>query len=584
MMKKRLSGHRVVLAIWLLLSAALIVSSWANIRDGVGWDPDDQLRLVQLRDFLNGQGWFDVRQYRLNPPDGAPMHWSRLIELPLAAITMLCTPLFGQAVAEIIASTIVPLLLFGAVIYLLAHAATQLGGRMAGTAAAVISAMSVPLLIQLRPMRIDHHGWQIAMAVLALVSLFYNNARTAGQILGAALAVWLHISLEGAPMSAAFFLFLGWRWLACPDETPRLFWTISAFTLSSCALFFGTQTQGLASSVYCDTVSPPQIGAILVAAAIMLPALKFAPRQAIVRALIMLTAAGAAMLAIVLRAPECANGAFGTLDPLVREYWYNYVDEGLPIWHQDPRLALICIVGPALGFVSSLYLARGATGEDRSNLIILGFFTFYALILSLLVFRTVSVASAYAVLPAALMIAHLLARYRQEGNASRRVLCVALILFLAVPNSLVSAFLDSWPDRQAAQTAQSEQNIAACESPQSVAKLGALPKGQFIAPFDMAPTILARTQHSVVASSHHRNERAMHDHIRVFISTPDSAHRLLQKRRVDYFALCVGEEELANYARKDPDGLWAQMAKGQVPAWLEPLPVMGKGIKVWRVR
>lgn len=583
-MKKRLSGHWVVLAIWLLLSAALIVSSWANIRDGVGWDPDDQLRLVQLRDFLNGQGWFDVRQYRLNPPEGAPMHWSRLIELPLAAVILLCTPLFGQAVAEIIASTIVPLLLFGAVIYLLAHAATQLGGRMAGTAAAVISAMSVPLLIQLRPMRIDHHGWQIAMAVLALASLFYTNARTAGLILGAALAIWLHISLEGAPMSAAFFLFLGWRWLACPDETSRLFWTISTFTLSSLALFFGTQTQGLASSVYCDTVSPPQIGAILVAAAIMLPALKFAPRQAIVRALIMLTAAGAAMLAFVLRAPECANGAFGTLDPLVREYWYNYVDEGLPIWHQAPRLALICIVGPALGFVSSLYLARRATGEIRSNLIILGFFTFYALILSLLVFRTVSVASAYAVLPAALMIAHLLARYRQEGNASRRLLCVALMLLLAVPNSLVSAFLDSWPDKQAAQTAQSEQSNAACASTQSVAKLAALPKGQLIAPFDMAPMILARTQHSVVASSHHRNERAMHDHIQVFISSPETAHRLLQRRRIDYVALCAGEEELANYARKDPDGLWAQMAKGQVPNWLEPLPDIGKGIKVWRVR
>jgi len=26
------------------------------------------------------------------------------------------------------------------------------------------------------------------------------------------------------------------------------------------------------------------------------------------------------------------------------------------------------------------------------------------------------------------------------------------------------------------------------------------------------------------------------------------------------------------------------MAKGKVPDWLVPLPVMGKGIRVWRVR
>jgi hypothetical protein len=111
-----------------------------------------------------------------------------------------------------------------------------------------------------------------------------------------------------------------------------------------------------------------------------------------------------------------------------------------------------------------------------------------------------------------------------------------------------------------------------------------LPLGQFIAPFDMAPMILARTEHSVLASSHHRNARAMHDHIQVFRSPPAVAHHLLNKRGIDYVAVCADEEELADYVRKDPDGLWAGMAKGKVPDWLVPLPVMGKGIRVWRVR
>lgn len=583
-MSARISRHWIILGIWLLLSVALIINSWANIRSGVGWDPDDQLRFVQLRDFLNGQGWFDNRQYRLNPPEGAPMHWSRLIELPLAAVVLLCAPFFGQGNAENIAGTVVPLLLFGGIIFLLSRISAHVDGQAAGIAAAVIAAMSAPLVMQLRPMRIDHHGWQIAMAVLALASIFHSNARTSGLVLGAALAVWLHISLEGAPMSVAFFLFLGWQWFARSEAAARLFWTIVAFALSSVGLFLGTQAQGLGASIYCDTVSPPHIWAILMAATIMLPGLSWAPRQAAIRAFIMLSAGGAAILVVALRAPECLTGAFGTLDPLVREYWYVYVMEGMPIWHQQVGTAAVLLAGPVIGLASCVFLACRATGQDRANMVLLAFFTSYALILSLLVFRTVSVASAYAVAPAAAMIAHIFARYRNESVPLRRVLCVGAILLLAVPGSWVSSLIHFLPAKPASQAAQAEKNSADCTSASSVAALGALPKGQFLAPFDMAPMILSHTPHSVLASSHHRNEQAMHDHIQIFRSPPDAAQLLLKARGINYVAVCANEEELANYAQKDPDGLWAQMAKGKVPDWLAPLPAMGKSIKVWRVR
>ncbi|OYY69435.1 MAG: hypothetical protein B7Y00_00100 [Sphingomonadales bacterium 17-56-6] len=583
-MKMRRIGHWAIFAIWLVLSAALIITGWNHIRLGVGWDPDDQLRLVQLRDFLNGQGWFDNRQYRLSPPEGAPMHWSRLIELPLAVLVLLSAPLVGQVQAETVASIVVPLFLFGGIILLLSHIASHIGGPVAGIIAAGMAAISGPLVTQLRPMRIDHHGWQIAMAVLALASLFHANARKAGLVLGVALAVWLHISLEAVPMSAAFFLFLGWQWLTRRDAASRLFWTITSFSLSSLVLFLGTQTQGFGASVYCDTVSPPHIWAILAASICMLPGLMFAPRRAALRALIMLSAGAAAVLVVGLRAPACLTGAFGTLDPLVRAYWYVHVQEGMPIWHQPLGTAAILLAGPVVGLVSSLYLAHKMTGQHRQSLIILSFFTLCGFILSLLVLRTVSVASAYAIVPAALLVAHVFAQYRQENLPARRILCVVAMLLLASPASWVSSLTDIWRTPQTAHEVHREKRLAACESAQSVAALGALPIGQFIAPFDMAPMILARTKHSVLASGHHRNAHAMRDHIEVFRSPPQIAHLLLHKRGIDYVAVCADEEELADYARKDPNGLWAHMAQAKVPNWLEPLPVMGKAIRVWRVR
>ena len=574
----------LIFGIWALLSLSLVISSGPNIRSGSGWDPDDQLRLVQLRDFLNGQSWFDNRQYRLNPPDGAPMHWSRLIELPLAAITLLLTPMFGQTVAEIAASAAVPLLLFGAIIMLLARTAGHVAGKTAAISAAIIAALSAPLIMQLRPMRIDHHGWQIAMAVLALASLFHGHARKAGLVLGTALAIWLHISLEGAPMSAAFFLFLGWQWLTKPDESARLFWTIGAFALSSLVLFFGTQTQGLGASTYCDTVSPPHVLAILAAAAIMIPGLYIAPQSKLARVLVMATAGGAAAAVLVLRAPECLNGPFSTLDPLVRDYWYVNVQEGMPMWHQDLHTIAFVMTAPIAGLVSCVVLASEMDKTDRSKLWVIGFFSLYALVLSLFVTRTISVATAYAAVPVAALIAYVFGLYRQSKVPKQRIFYVAVMLFLMVPGSFVVALLNVWPQLKPADDPRSDARLLSCESAQSVATLSDLPRGRFLVPFDIAPMVLVQTAHSVLASSHHRNEKAMHDHIEIFRSRPDMAKQLMAARGINYLAVCPDEGELDRYARKHPAGLWGQIAKGHVPDWLEPLPAKGKGIMVWRVR
>ena len=106
-------SNQIVVLLWAVICAVLVTQGWPQITTLSGWDPDDQLRLVQLRDFLNGQSWFDTTQYRLNAPDGAPVHWSRLVELPLALLVLMFRPLFGHAGAEMIAGTTVPLLLLG---------------------------------------------------------------------------------------------------------------------------------------------------------------------------------------------------------------------------------------------------------------------------------------------------------------------------------------------------------------------------------------------------------------------------------------------------------------------------------------
>src|SRR3982750_1130040 len=100
----------VTLLAWLLFCAWFIANRWSDIRYFRLGDTDDNMRMMQVRALLHGQGWFDLRQYRLNAPFGANIHWSRLVDLPIAGLILLLRPFIGGAAAERWAVGIAPLL------------------------------------------------------------------------------------------------------------------------------------------------------------------------------------------------------------------------------------------------------------------------------------------------------------------------------------------------------------------------------------------------------------------------------------------------------------------------------------------
>ena len=576
-----------MLALWLLVATVLVWLSWDRIVTRGGWDPDDQLRLVQLRDFLGGQSWFDTTQNRMNAPVGAPMHWSRLIELPLALVVLVAAPLLGPDGAEMAAGIVVPMTCLGGIALLLAQVTGQIAGRSAAIAAFILALIAPAMLLQLRPMRIDHHGWQIFCAVLGLATLYWTDIRKAGPVLGAALAVWIHISLEGAPMTAAFFLYLGWRWIIAAADGQRLFWTLCSFAIGSVALFFGTQSAGLWAANFCDTVSPVHIGAIFAATAILLPAVHINPANRNIRAAIVVFAGVLGLAVILWVVPQCSAGAFGDLDPIVRQFWYANIMEGLPVWHQD-RLAAITLLTPLAVALTALWSAFRFVDPARRRLLApLCFFLIYASLLSLLVFRTVAVATAFAVIPTALCLAAAAGRFRVEPLLIRRIGLVGAGLILLTPGpiaaNLAKAIGGAHQPVSHSDTARKAVQEK-CESIPSVQALSRLPTGNIVAPFDLGPAILLTTKHSVLASSHHRNRQGMRDQIDILRLQPDQSRLIMMRHNITYLVACPGEAELQNYVRKSPTGLWAHIKNGEAPDWLEYQGMIGKGLKVWRVR
>src|SRR5881398_3511122 len=107
-------GAHLKILVPLLFLAASVMLALPAINGGVfdALSTDDAMRLVEVRDLIGGQGWFDMLQHRMDPPGGTSMHWSRLIDAPLAGLILLFKPLLGMHHAQALTLYFWPTLLF----------------------------------------------------------------------------------------------------------------------------------------------------------------------------------------------------------------------------------------------------------------------------------------------------------------------------------------------------------------------------------------------------------------------------------------------------------------------------------------
>ncbi|MEP2102648.1 hypothetical protein [Parasphingorhabdus sp.] len=575
------------MAIWFAVCAVLIIVSFDQIASGIGWGPDDQLRQVQIRDWLARQSWFDTTQYRIGAPDSQPMHWPRLIELPLALIIFILKPVIGPLAAETAAMVVVPLVALGIAMWLVAKITEQLFDRQTALLSAALTATAVSVIAQLRPMRIDHHGWQIVLALVVLWTMFWPDKRRAGQIMGLSLALWLSISLEGLPLSVAFIVLLAFRWIVSLDEGVRLFWTLAGFLGGTIVLYLVNHGQVEMFANYCDALSPVHIFSCLAGAAIILPGIYYGPKSVIARCAWLITAGAFALVTIAALEPQCMGSAFGQLDPLVRDYWLVNVREGMPIWAQPWREIITLFGGSIIVGIGSLIYIQWLRPDaaDKNKLFLLAYALLWAFLVSLLVQRAAAVAAAYALPLVGWAVHRAFLGARGIKRPVSRILATVAVVFLILPGPLFLGLANAvrGEAENDSEPLVSSDGKPACDSSESLAGLNALPQSNIIAPFDFGPEILVQTQHSVLATSHHRNDDAMADQIRILTSKPEVALDLIEARQIRYIAICQEESELKLYASKHPDGLAAKLLEKGQPNWLQTVHLRDSALTIWKV-
>ena len=573
----------------LLWLAATVAIALPSINGGVfdAMSTDDAMRLVEVRDWIGGQGWFDLFQHRLDPP-GASMHWSRVVDVPLAALILLLRPMIGTHGAETVTLFLWPLLLFAVALMLVAAIARRMSNSVTNSqiTAVVLAVLSAPALIHFRPGAIDHHNAQICL-LLALVLLTSQIEQSAvkaalgGPVASLSLAIGIEMLPAIAAISLAVFGLLIWRGASVSRQVGAFGAALAASSLLLAPALLPLPSLALP---VCDAFGGPVL--LLVAGGgISLMIMAGIDRYHSTLRLRLATGAASAIAlvsAFLSLFAGCIASPYAQLDPLVTSFWVDKVVESMSLATML-QLAPQKILGfygfplMTMGFASAALMQSNPPGRFRW---ILGIMTLAALIgLSVWEMRGAAAASMVAapILAASLAILW-------PALASGR----SLVLALAVsPASFAALGLSAKPLIDLIfkpQMTIAERDGSTCQTVSDVASMTQLPKGRVMAPIDLGPLILVDTDHAVFAAPYHRNNDGNVAMLKLMLAPLPTARQILSDRRVDYVVTCSAapEQDLVKLA---PDGLAARLGRGETPDFLELLDLDPRHkLSVWRVR
>src|SRR5690606_17139562 len=156
-------------------------------------------------------------------PLGAEMHWSRLVDLPLALLLGGLTPFVGADAAMVLAGTLWPLLLLALLLWLSARIVLDLVGEAGLLPALVLPVLSPAIMAEFTPGRVDHHNVVIVLTLAMLwLSLLALRRPRLGWAAGLAGATALAVAIEAIPLVLAAILVFGLAYVADPARTMAL--------------------------------------------------------------------------------------------------------------------------------------------------------------------------------------------------------------------------------------------------------------------------------------------------------------------------------------------------------------------------
>ncbi|MFZ1814670.1 MAG: hypothetical protein WBO55_10980 [Rhizobiaceae bacterium] len=579
--------------------------------DGAMPDTDDFVRLQQVRDFMSGQGWYDLVQHRMDPPFGADLHWSRLVDLPIAGLIWFFNLFAEPALAERIVLLVWPTLLLVATVLVVVRICLALAPRHNALLSVLFTVTCITALVEYAPGRIDHHSVQILLFCLALLGLVESRKPWGGLLLGASIAASLSVGLESVTLFPLMLAWVSLGWVWGSDRGGRnLLATAIGLAVATLILYPLNYAPSQWLVARCDANSLVYLCANLAIAAGFALLAWQTPRLTLAdwkkTALVRLASGavlGVAILGGLLAAfPHCAQGPLGEMGSELTQRWLVHVAESMTMIDQLQEFPELWFYG--IGYCTFLTIIGALIlwKRGRQNPEIAAVYAIFVLsyLSSFLLYRGLRI-GVFASIPICVLAAEISWNWLQSKNFSLRpfpaMVQTAVVILLLSPVWLTAGSVAFPNQRSQAVVTQAiadarqgdevpdwkkEEFHAICNLQSQYERLGSLPSAYVMGDINSGAAILAFTDHAVVGGPYHRNGKAILDIMDFFETDLQKPERIARDRAVDYVAWCdlgrpLTQEQLAG------DNLAVHILQGTQPAWLEKLSTPQERLFLFKV-
>lgn len=547
----------VAVAIAFALASLWTLRSWSDLSALRLPDADDMMRLQQIRDWLNGQRFGDLTQYRLGAA-GVPMHWSRIPDLLPASIIWVLQDIVGRHAAEVTAVIIWPAILLSAAVWLSGRIARLVASPEVRWRAMVVAVVAYPASTVFVPGRIDHHGLQLVLLLVTVLALLSKPSARAGIVGGLATVASVAIGMELTPVLAVAALVMVGEWVLGANGTRRRMAGLGF------ALLLGTTVASVTFHTIawnypaCDGFTAITATTMAIASCVPL-ALSLLPARCTptLRCGVTLLAFAMAAVAIAAQAPECLS-PYGRVPPQLQQLWLSRVTEAEPLFEVSLGVA---IAQSGLMFVGLAASAWIAYHSRQRHWIILFLVQLAAIFVTFIQLR-----GAYAgALLAAPALGSVIASARHRGALTT-----------------AGAWLFSgglfYPMAAAAMPAEATPVAtgASCTAPDMITALGRLPAGSVMAPIDTAAPAISMTNQRLIAGAYHRDSAGDLAMYSFFLGDGVNAQHVALRWHVRWVVACDGFGGVAApFAHK--------LQRGEAPPWLRPVERVPSGARIFEV-
>ncbi len=543
-------------------------------------DTDDAMRLYLVRDLLAGRGWYDQWIARLQPPQGVFLHWSRLLDGGLAAMMSLLRLVMPPSAADLATRIAWPFLWLFPAIGCALIVARNLGGRSAVLLTAPLLLVDIELYRQFIPGRVDHHDVQIVMAMAAFACALAPGRRTlwaavGGVAAGLGLAIGLEALAMQALVGASFALALARdRKAAGPAGAYGL-----GLAVASSGLFLLQTPPDRWSLSFCDALALNLVAGLVVAGAGLCLTAVLAGRAPAWGRLALLAGTAVASGGVYLALdPMCIHGPFAAMNPAVRPFWFDRIQEVQSLatmLKRERGPALVAVVTNLLALAGAALLVAREWRAPRTSVILAAAMMIAAVVVGYFSWRMQD----YVFWVGIPLLGAALSRVaeRRLGDLMIPSVIASLLVSPAIVGGAVAAIanVEAPPKKGGGNPYAFE----VCFDPRAYRQLAALPAGVVLSHADLGPFILIYSSQSPVAAPYHRMADAIlavHD---AFNASPAVAEAAVRKLDAAYVVDCPAYPMIAAAG-----SFGDRLHRGEVPAWLEPLSGPKATLAIFRVR